>query len=334
VTLRTILPARFADATTPTTVVPSPNTSPDQLAVVRTVAPAVGIFLIVLVALVANTNTIAPIFALGLIGLIFATTRPGAASRPWALYFFAVLCLTFFRSFADETGIPIHFGYAADIDRAIFGGTLPTAWLQDQLYRVGQTRLLDWAAVVVYASFFFLPHIAGIIIWRRHRHLLGRYVAAIATLIGIGLLGHYLLPTAPPWLVAQEGGLPDITRIVFTAVSSGGADLSDQANTASATNAVAAMPSLHTGFAVLIALAAWRSPRPIRILALLYPIAMALTLVYTGEHYVVDILAGAGIALIAWRIAASVTRTISDRWPQADPPQPSARNAVAPSTSA
>lgn len=327
-TLRTILAARFASDATQTTVALSPNTTPDHFAIVRTVAPGVAIFLIALVALIANTSTVAPIFALTLVALVFATTPPGAASRPWSLYFLAVLCLTFFRSFADETGIPIHFGYAADLDRALFGGALPTAWLQDRLYHLGQTRLLDWAAVAVYASFFLLPHLAGVVIWRKHRALLGRYVAAIIALISIGLLGHYLLPTAPPWLVAQEGGLPDVTRIVFTAVSSGGAQISDQAGSAAATNAVAAMPSLHIGFAVLIALAAWRGPRPIRALGLLYPIAMALALVYTGEHYVVDIIAGALAAAAAWRIAAWATNRITRRWPQAESPQPPATTPI------
>jgi len=53
------------------------------------------------------------------------------------------------------------------------------------------------------------------------------------------------------------------------------------------------MPSLHAAYALLIVLYLWRIvPPPARVLLALYPPAMAFALVYTGEHYVVDCLAG------------------------------------------
>jgi hypothetical protein len=64
-------------------------------------------------------------------------------------------------------------------------------------------------------------------------------------------------------------------------------------------NQVAAMPSLHAGTAALIAFygiarlrSRWRG------LLMLYPIAMSFMLVYYGEHYVVDIIAGWALALV------------------------------------
>ncbi|MBN9619996.1 MAG: phosphatase PAP2 family protein, partial [Actinobacteria bacterium] len=63
-------------------------------------------------------------------------------------------------------------------------------------------------------------------------------------------------------------------------------------------NPVAAMPSLHTAFAVLVAIAlVTRLRSKWRHVVVLYPVVMGLTLVYTGEHYVLDVLAGAGYAL-------------------------------------
>ena len=53
------------------------------------------------------------------------------------------------------------------------------------------------------------------------------------------------------------------------------------------------MPSLHAAFAMLFTLYLWRLvPRYVRPLLALYPPAMALALVYSGEHYVVDCLVG------------------------------------------
>jgi membrane-associated phospholipid phosphatase len=65
-----------------------------------------------------------------------------------------------------------------------------------------------------------------------------------------------------------------------------------------ASNPVAAMPSLHTAFATIIALfIAARLRSRWRWLCALYPLAMGCALVYLGEHYVVDLLAGVVYAL-------------------------------------
>jgi hypothetical protein len=66
------------------------------------------------------------------------------------------------------------------------------------------------------------------------------------------------------------------------------------------TNLVAAVPSLHAGYATLVAITLWQTvPRSWRPLLVLYPVMMGLMLVATGEHYVVDILLGVGYAFAA-----------------------------------
>jgi membrane-associated phospholipid phosphatase len=65
-------------------------------------------------------------------------------------------------------------------------------------------------------------------------------------------------------------------------------------------NLVAAVPSLHAGFTALVAMFLWGRVRPgLRPLLALYPLAMALTLIATGEHYLFDVLLG-------WSYAAGV----------------------------
>jgi PAP2 superfamily. len=66
-------------------------------------------------------------------------------------------------------------------------------------------------------------------------------------------------------------------------------------------NSVAAIPSLHAAFAMLISLYLWRYVnRGWRVLLALYPVAMAFSLVYTGEHYAID-------CLLGWLYARSST---------------------------
>ncbi len=58
-------------------------------------------------------------------------------------------------------------------------------------------------------------------------------------------------------------------------------------------NNVAAVPSLHTAFAIVIAAFLWPERRRwLRPIVVAYPIVMAFALVYTGEHYVFDVLLG------------------------------------------
>ena len=78
-------------------------------------------------------------------------------------------------------------------------------------------------------------------------------------------------------------------------------------------NPVAAVPSLHAAYTLLFTLFLWRwAGRWGRPLLALYPLAMAFALVYTAEHYVVDILLGWAYTLAAvWAVNRLANRI---RW--------------------
>lgn len=61
-------------------------------------------------------------------------------------------------------------------------------------------------------------------------------------------------------------------------------------------NDVSAMPSLHVALPFAMALVLWRVSRGKGLLAFVYSALMALSLVYLGEHYVIDTIAGSGMA--------------------------------------
>jgi membrane-associated phospholipid phosphatase len=112
---------------------------------------------------------------------------------------------------------------------------------------------------------------------------------------------YVLFPAAPPWYAARDGVIGPAIRAsargwIWLHVNHAGNLLSEGQLAA---NPVAAMPSLHTGFATLIALfLAQRVHSRWRWLFVLYPIAMGCALVYLGEHYVVDVVAGVVYALV------------------------------------
>jgi membrane-associated phospholipid phosphatase len=73
-------------------------------------------------------------------------------------------------------------------------------------------------------------------------------------------------------------------------------------------NPIAAMPSMHFAITFFLVFPAWRAGKKWFILALYYAATMALTLVYCGEHYVVDVTVGGIIATYGWFAAGTWLR--------------------------
>ncbi|MBD0293244.1 MAG: inositol phosphorylceramide synthase [Jiangellaceae bacterium] len=201
------------------------------------------------------------------------------------------------RGIADSLGIPVRILELVDAERFVFIGTLPTAWLQEHFFDPAQLRWWDAAASLVYVTHFVLPWALAAVLYVRSRPSWVGYVRNVIVLSYAGLATYILLPAAPPWYASGYGYVPEQMDRVATAgwpllgLRSAGAWL-DQAQADS--NAVAALPSLHAAFALLVSVTLWTlvRNRVARALIAVYPLAMALTLVYGGEHYFVDVLLG------------------------------------------
>ncbi len=75
-----------------------------------------------------------------------------------------------------------------DLDKAVFGGHVPTVWLQDRLFTPGQVHWWDGIAVPVYMSHFLVSLALGIVLWCVAYPLFRRYLAALVTLTVITLV--------------------------------------------------------------------------------------------------------------------------------------------------
>jgi PAP2 superfamily len=115
----------------------------------------------------------------------------------------------------------------------------------------------------------------------------------------------WLYPVAPPRMLRLDG-FSDVVASTHAFGSWHSGAL------ASAANQLAAMPSLHMAWAAWCAVVLWRlSPRVwIRALALLYPCATAFAVLATGNHYVLDVLAGLATLAAAMLIEATILRKI------------------------
>ncbi|MBK5117031.1 MAG: inositol phosphorylceramide synthase [Thermoleophilia bacterium] len=205
------------------------------------------------------------------------------------------------RGAADSLGIDVHLQAMIDFDRLLFFGQTPTEWLQARLYEPGVVSWWDVAFSIVYTSYFVVPFAVAGVLWARDRIVFLRFTRRLVTLALAGLATYIAFPAAPPWMAGEQGLLEGVHRTTsdgFNAlgVATAGLFSRGQENV----NLVAAVPSLHAGFTALVAMFLWSRVRlGLRPLLALYPLAMALTLIATGEHYVFDVLLG-------WSFAAGV----------------------------
>jgi hypothetical protein len=117
---------------------------------------------------------------------------------------------------------------------------------------------------------------------------------------GMSLLIHWSFPTAPPRVAGV--GLTD-TLATFSNIHIGSPTMEG-----SFSNPVAAVPSLHAGWALAVGVGMVLYGRwfVTRLLGVIYPAVVTLTIIVTGNHFVVDAIAGdlvmgAGF-LVAWRL--------------------------------
>ena len=211
----------------------------------------------------------------------------------------------FTRGAADSVGIGPHFNTMIDFDRFVFFGETPTEWLQGHLYEAGVVHWYDIAFTLVYTSYFIVPFALAGVLWARDRLAFLRFAKRLVTLAIAGLATYIAFPAAPPWMAGEEGLLHVVHRT--TAKGWEVIDLQTAAmfsHGQGAVNQVAAVPSLHSAFVALVAMFLWRRVRPaVRPLLALYPLAMGLTLIATGEHYFFDVLLGwlyAGAVMAGW----------------------------------
>ena len=208
------------------------------------------------------------------------------------------------RAFADTVGLPLHESDVLGWERALFGGHVPTVWLQQHLYDPHHVMWYDAFFTLVYTTHFLATPMLAAVLYLRSRVMWRQYISRVVVLSVAGLITYVLFPEAPPWMASQDGLIGfHVARLsargwIWLHVSNLQATLAHAQEAGS--NPVAAMPSLHVGFACLIAIfVAGRVRRRWWPLLWLYPALMGLALCYLGEHYVIDLLAGLGYAVAA-----------------------------------
>ena len=196
----------------------------------------------------------------------------------------------------------VHIDYPLDVDRVLGLGTPPTVRLQRR-FAHPRTSFSRFERTLVWChwAWFAVPHCTVAYVWWRRPDRFTAAAARMYSVFDLGAIFYWAIPTAPPWYAAQSGRLreADHERVRRMMIEYGEEFWGDRWPTLMeglGGNPLAAMPSLHFATSVMAA----------RLLAEVGPVSgavggvyaalLGVALVYLGEHYVADLIAGALLA--------------------------------------
>ncbi len=222
----------------------------------------------------------------------------------WVPFLVLFLSYEYLRGLETRAGFTVHFHEVIRLERLVDFGQVPTLLLQQSFYHPGQVKWYDVVATTLYFLHFAFPLAVGYLFWIQARGTFLRYSRTLLAMSFAAFFFYLLVPVAPPWLAAKQGFLPPVTKIIELTLPS----FTDVPNfpypltiyhyfTA---NPVAAMPSMHSAYPFLAFLFAYRlfGWRAWPLLA--YSAGVWVSVVYLGEHYVVDVLGGILFAYAAY----------------------------------
>src|SRR3954468_15875730 len=259
--------------------------------------------------------------------LVVSLNNPGRWVRgmivDWLPFILFLFAYDYARSLADETGITPHLSPQLKLETWLFGTPIPTVDWQAQLYTQGSLQWYDYGAWIVYITHFFGTLGLAAILWRFAYPLFKKWRTLVIGLSTAGFATYVLYPAVPPWLAYQTGHLGHVDKIKDQIANEMGIQSIASAVEKNWVDKTAAMPSLHAAFPFMMMLLFWHKGWKWRIPFGLYALAMGLALVYTGEHFVVDILVGWAYALIVYALASlwwrRRDRRVAERAAQAGP---------------
>jgi membrane-associated phospholipid phosphatase len=235
----------------------------------------------------------------------------GRPARQWAvlavdlaLYCAMWLAYEMTRGAADGKVLGIKFPLQVEaprnLDRILFFGNDPTVVLQQHYWKPAVHWWDKVASLTYFTHFVLVPIVMGALWAVNHRQWV-RFMKRFATVLLVACGMFILMPTAPPWMASKApyNLIPPLNRGAGRGFVAMGlhAAANSYRHALDWGNAVAAMPSLHAAFALIVPafFLPWIKPKWLKAVVFVYPLLMLTSLVYLGEHWVIDGLVGWGL---------------------------------------
>jgi membrane-associated phospholipid phosphatase len=205
----------------------------------------------------------------------------------------------------------VHVRYPIVADRVLGLGELPTLRLQRGLARRGpagaEWRALDRVLVWAHWSWFMVPHGTLLYLLVRRPERFTRAAVMTYAVFNLGASAYWVAPTAPPWYAADVdeetgAGAVAVRRMMVEYGEYFWGDGWGSLYSVFGGNPLAAMPSLHFATTVMAALLLAEVGMVPGAVGFTYAATLGFALVYLGEHYLVDLLAGTALTIAVRRL--------------------------------
>jgi hypothetical protein len=267
--------------------------------------------------------------------------------RDWGVFIAVLLAWQLASPLATRFSFPMHLQELIDADKIMFGGTVPTVWLQQHLYHPGHLEPWDVFAATMYMLHFLAPLLAGFALWLTNRDLFGKFAVTFILVAVAGFVTYILYPAVPPWMAAgplfhvhdqylqpQWGwfgghwlldprpghvylhGVQDLFNVIAK----------NWYNPYHGTilfpflhlhyDNVAAIPSEHAMYPMLFFLFLRRQFGRPAYLILIYIAGLLFSITYLGQHYLIDAVIGFVYAIGGYAVVMHAAPTLAAWWQQ------------------
>jgi hypothetical protein len=210
----------------------------------------------------------------------------------------------------------VHLDYPLRIDRLLGLGEMPNVRLQRWFAVPGRIRKRDQVLVWSHWLWFLFPHGTVAYVMWRHPERFPRTAALTYAVFDLGLVGYWAVPTAPPWYASLHGRLGEsgdiaVRRMMVEHGEAFWKDGWEPLYSVLGGNPLAAMPSLHFATSLMAAHLLAEAGPVEGAIGWTYAMTLGFALVYLGEHYLVDLLAGATLTASVRAAAPAVAPGVS-----------------------
>jgi hypothetical protein len=232
--------------------------------------------------------------------LALLVAKPLTFLKDWIPFVFLFLAYEYLRGLVPLLGWTVHVDSLIRADELLFG-QLPMITLQNLLWVPDRIPWYDWVFTLTYLLHFALPLGFALLLWVRDRTMFRRFLAALVVVCFAGFFTYLFYPAMPPWMAASQGLIPPVHDVMARTLD----PLLDGPGMPTlyfvmSPNLVAAMPSLHAAFPMMVYLFAVKAYGRKGHLFLPYLLTVWVGVVYTNNHWVIDVIAGAVYALVVF----------------------------------
>jgi len=183
-----------------------------------------------------------------------------------------------------------------------FLDNIPTVELQELLLRnPSDPYLYDYLLFIFYGVFFWLWAIIALVIWQYKKEFIYKYIYGLIAFSLFSVVLFIIIPTAPPWFASELNLIPNVDRILWEFNYIDGLNLTETQSYGR--NDFAAIPSLHVGWVTFACLYIIRAFGEKYIWTLIVPLVIGFATWYGAEHYIIDSIIGAAIAIAFFYIS-------------------------------